>query len=225
MRNFSFLLSALPSFVATGCLAPSPEAISAAKSAPPPSAEPSKTPGDLSKPLLVWDGDDVNPTAKSWSDCDTKPCTSVAEPLPKVGMNGSTGLEYRVETSKGWAGMGWNFTSWYAAGAADATGRKSLKFALQIIAESPEVGPDIDAIQIGVRCAKAKECARGLTGLKKFEPKATDGQWHEIDIPLDDMKTEKKAIWDPGSVWEITFAGWAPTPKKFVVHLDDIRFE
>jgi hypothetical protein len=42
---------------------------------------------------------------------------------------------------------------------------------------------------------------------------------------LDDMKTDKGAIWDAGSVWEITLSNWAPTPKKFVIHLDDIRFE
>jgi hypothetical protein len=35
----------------------------------------------------------------------------------------------------------------------------------------------------------------------------------------------RRVIWDPGSVWEITFGAWAPTPKKFVIHLDDIRFE
>ena len=221
MRNLSFLLCAAGAW---GCLAPPPGATAPAA---PSSAEPApaSAPGDLSKPLVVWNGDNVKPTAQSWSDCDSKPCTSVAEVSAKAGSNGTVGLEYRVETSKGWAGFGWNWTSWYVGGASNVVGRKNLKLMLQIQADGADTAPELDGIQIGLRCAKAKQCGVGLAGLKKYEPAAADGQWHDVSIPLADMKPEKGVIWDPGSVWEITIGSWAPTPKKFVIHLDDIRFE
>jgi hypothetical protein len=229
MAKLSFLPCALLCLGAAGCLAPTPEAIAAAKSAPDPSedapAEDKGAPPDLSKPLVVWNGDDVNPTSKSWSDCDSKPCTVVVEPTPKVGSKDSVGLEFRVDTSKGWTGFGWNFTSWYAGGAADVTGRKKLKVMLKITAESAEFAPEVGALQIGLRCAKTKQCNRGLGGLMKYDPKVADGEWHDISIPLADMKPEKGSIWDPESVWELTLSQWAPTPKKFVLVVDDIRFE
>jgi hypothetical protein len=220
MRNISFLLCSVG---AAGCLVPPPGETAAVPS--PAEPAPASVPGNLSKPLVVWNGDDVKPTSRSWSACDSKPCISVAEALPKVGAKGTVGLEYRVETSKGWAGFGWNWTSWHVGGASNVVGRKKLKLMLQIQAESPELAPEPDAIQIGLRCAKAKACGVGLAGIGKYEPAATDGQWHEVSIPLEDMKPEKAAIWDPGSVWEITIGGGATAPKKFVIHLDDIRFE
>src|SRR5690242_10558115 len=37
-------------------------------------------PGDLSKPVVIWNGVDVSPTAKQWASCDTQPCTATLEP-------------------------------------------------------------------------------------------------------------------------------------------------
>src|SRR6266511_3746430 len=101
MATFSFLPCGLVCLAAVGCLAP--PAVAKAKSAPQSAegtpSEPSggpppddKAPPDVSKPLVVWNGDDVNPTAKGWSDCDTKPCTSTVEPAAKSGSKDSNGL-------------------------------------------------------------------------------------------------------------------------------------
>ncbi len=226
MTKFSFLLGgALP--LVTGCLAPPPESPSDAKATPaaPTAAASEKPAPDLSKPLVVWNGDEVSPASKGWAECDTKPCTATVAPTPKAGSNDSTGLAFTVDTSKGWAGCGWNFTSWYAAGASDLAGRKTLKLMLKIVAESPDAAPDLTSLQLGLRCAKAKECNAGVMGIAKYDPKAGDGQWHELSVPLADLKPDKGAIWDAGSVWELSISGWAPTPKKFAIHLDDIRFE
>lgn len=142
-----------------------------------------------------------------------------------AGSNGTVGLEYRVETTKGWAGFGWNWTSSHVGGASNVVGRKNLRLMLRIQAASPDAAPDLDVLQIGLRCAKAKACGIGVAGIKKYEPAAADGRWHDVSIPLADMKPEDGAIWDPGSVWEITLGARASVPKKFVIHLDDIRFE
>ena len=87
MKQFSFLLAPLAALSALGCLAPppcpEPNTASAANGAAAPSsdgagaaADAPADPGDLSKPLVVWNGDDVSPTAKEWASCDTKPCTA-----------------------------------------------------------------------------------------------------------------------------------------------------
>jgi hypothetical protein len=227
----SGLFSALP----LGCLAPPPcaEQANAANAAAAPggaavaagaATETAASPGDLSKPLVVWNGDDVAPTAKEWASCDTQPCTATLGPAPKVGANGTIGLEFKAK-GKGYVGFGWNWTSWYAAGATNIAGRKRLKFQLKIVPASPELAPQGDGIRVGIRCAKQEQCGKEVPSIAKYEPKATDGQWHQIIIPLEDMKPDAKSIWDDASAWEIGLHNWAPTPREFTAYIDDITFE
>jgi len=236
MKHFSFLLA--PALVSTfGCLAPPPcpepqtaansgtgAAPTAGAAAAPVAASGPSDPGDLSKPLVVWNGDDVSPTAKEWASCD-KPCTATLLPTAKVGKGGTQGLEFKVSTKAGYVGFGWNWTSWYKGGATNITGRKKLKFSVQVIAASPEVMPAGEALRVGIRCAKVEKCGKVVENLAKYAPKVTDGQWHDVEIPLGDLKTEDKDEWDDGTAWEFNMHNWAPTPRDFVVHIDDIRFE
>ena len=233
-----FWISGVSTALLSGCLAPpqncaDPNAANAATgtaaaadtgAAAATGAAVSTNPGDLSKPVVIWNGDDVAPTAKQWASCDTQPCTATLEPAPKAGSNGSIGLEFKAK-GKGYVGFGWNWTSWYAAGATNVTGRKNLKFNLKIVPASPEVAPQGDGIRIGLRCAKQDKCGKEIGSLSKYEPKATDGQWHQITIPLSDMKVEDKGIWDDASAWELGIHSWAPVPREFTAYIDDITFE
>jgi len=238
MKHLAFLLTSLVGPAVVGCLAPPPctevqsPAAATGAAATVAAAAPTTSPevgaaaaGDLSKPLVVWNGDDVSPTAKEWASCDTKPCTATMQPTPKVGMNGSTGLEFKASCKGGYVGFGWNWTSWYKGGASNITGRKLLKFAIQITATSPEVAPSADGIRVRLGCAKQDKCGKLVQSLGKYDPKVTDGAWHEITIPLVDMKSEDKDEWDDASAWEFQLHNWAPTPREFVAHIDDIRFE
>ncbi|MES2089922.1 MAG: hypothetical protein V4532_08090, partial [Pseudomonadota bacterium] len=81
-------------------------------------------------------------------------------------------IEFHVDTQKGWAGFGWNWTSYYQGGAADVTGRKHLKFMLQVEAATPDDGPDPGALQLALRCAKVSTSCRRLP-----RPRRTSGPW------------------------------------------------
>jgi hypothetical protein len=240
MKHFSFLLAPLGAGLASGCLAPppcpEPNTASAAAdgaaapaaadgAASPAAAAAPADPGDLSKPLVVWNGDDVSPTAKEWASCDTKPCTTTLLPTPKVGKGGSIGLEFKASAKGGYVGFGWNWTSWYKGGATNITGRKALKFSILIKPTSAEVAPAGDAIRVRLGCAKVDKCGKLVPSLAKYDAKVLDGQWHDITIPLADMKTEDKDEWDDATAWEFQLHNWAPTPREFVAHIDDIRFE
>jgi hypothetical protein len=231
-----FRVSVLGPALLAGCLAPpqncpDPNAANAATgttaaaAGTETAAAASSDPGDLSKPLVVWNGDDVSPTAKGWASCDTQPCTTTLEPMEKVGSNGSSGLEFKAK-GKGYVGFGWNWTSWYAPGSANIAGRKTLKFNFKLVSASAELAPTADSIRIGIRCSKQKDkCGKEIGSLAKYDPKATDGQWHAIAIPLTDMKVEDKGIWDDASVWEMGLHNWAPTPREFTAYIDDVTFE
>jgi hypothetical protein len=237
MKHLSFLLTPLAAASAFGCLAPppcpEPNTASAANGAAAPaaaggdaaSAAAPADVGDLSKPLVVWNGDDVSPTAKEWASCDTQPCTTTLSPKDKAGKGGTQGLEFKASAKGGYVGFGWNWTSWYKPGASNITGRKVLKFSVRISSTSPEVAPAGAAIRVGLRCAKAEKCGKVVESLAKYDANVLDGQWHDITIPLADMKPEGKDEWDDASVWEFGLHNWAATPREFVAHIDDIRFE
>jgi hypothetical protein len=234
MKQFSFLLAPVAALSALGCLAPAPcpqpSTASAANGAAAPDGAAASTdapadPGDLSQPMIVWNGDEVAPTAKEWASCDTKPCTTTLLPTPKVGKNDSIGLEFKASTKAGYVGFGWNWTSWYKGGATNITGRKALKFAIKIVPTSAEVAPQADAIRVRIGCAKVDKCGKVVQSLAKYDAKVLDGQWHDITIPLADFKAEDKDDWDDASAWEFQLHNWAPTPREFVAHIDDIRFE
>jgi hypothetical protein len=215
---FSLLLGA--------CLSPPPEGAQS------PAGGSSESSGSSAAPVAageakagtIWNGDDVSPTAKGWASCDTQPCKTVLEPAPKVGKDGTIGLEFQADGT-GYLGFGWNWTSWYAAGASNVTGLKKLRFWLQIVPESKELAPDPKGIRVGLRCAAHKECGKEIGSLDDYVKNAADGQWHEVVIPLGDMKLSDGAKWDDKSVWEIGLHNWAPTPRKFAMHIDDIAFE
>lgn len=238
MKHLSFLLAPLAALTALGCLAPppcpEPNTASAAHGAAAPAAAEGGAatadaapgdPGDLSKPLAIWNGDDVSPTAKEWASCDTKPCTTTLLPTPKIGKGGSIGLEFKASTKGGYVGFGWNWTSWYKGGATNITGRKNLKFSIQIVPTSAETAPAADGIRVRLGCAKVEKCGKVVQSLAKYDAKVLDGQWHDITIPLADFKTEDKDEWDDTTAWEFQIHNWAPTPRDFVAHIDDIRFE
>jgi hypothetical protein len=212
------------------CLAPPPEG-AAAPSQESTSTESSSTSAPAApaaageaKAGIVWNGDDVNPSAKGWNSCDTQPCKALVEPAPKVGKDKTIGLAFQAEGS-GYLGFGWNWTSWYAAGASNVTGLKNLRFWLQIVPESKELAPDPKGIRVGLRCAADKDCGKEIGSLDDYVKNSTDGQWHEVVIPLGDMKLSDGSKWDDKSVWEIGLHNWAPTPRKFVAHIDNIGFD
>lgn len=214
------------SLVLGACLSPPPEGAQSptSGSSSESSGSSAAAPAGEAKAGVVWNGDDVSPTAKGWSSCDTQPCKTLLEPLPKVGRNNSIGLEFRAEGT-GYVGFGWNWTSWYAAGATNVSGLKNLRFWLQIIPESKELAPDPKGIRVGIRCAAHKECGKEIASLDEYVKNSVDGQWHEVVIPLGNMKLSDGAKWDDKSVWEIGLHNWAPTPRKFVMHIDDIAFD
>src|SRR5688500_7077901 len=131
---FSWLLGA--------CLSPPPEGAQAPTGGSTDSSGSSAAPAPAgeAKAGTTRNGDDVSPTAKGWNSCDTQPCKALLEAAPKVGRNNTIGLEFQAEGS-GYVGFGWNWTSWYAAGATNVTGLKNLRFWLQIIPESKELAP------------------------------------------------------------------------------------
>lgn len=197
-----------------------PVAASVAPSAAAGAAAPA--PGDKA---IIWDGDDNGLSAKGWQDCDKKPdCKATLAPTPAVGFNNSVGLKAHGE-GPGWIGFGWNWFGWYPEnGGTDVSGYKYLKLRIRVEAKSPEEAPDPSSMSVSLKCSSNKEKgqSKDVALAKHSKENLIDGQWHEVSLPLADMKKDE---FDPKTAWEFVFSTWSPVPRNFNIYLDDIRFE
>ena len=90
---FSWLLGA--------CLSPPPEGAQSPTgggSSSESSGSNAAVPASEAKAGVIWNGDDVSPTAKGWNSCDTQPCTSTLE------------LQLRIAQSQDLLACGYSFT-------------------------------------------------------------------------------------------------------------------
>ncbi len=223
-RSISMVASALTLFSA--CLTPPPIDPNAPKA----QAEPVETgePSAGAKPggdtLLVWDGDETGTGAKGWQDCDKKPdCKVTLAPEPGIGFNNSIGLKFHGE-GPGWIGGGWNLFGWFPENAGyDITPYKKLVFRLKLSAKTPEEAPDLTALAVLLKCSSnpKKSESNAAPFSKVTTENLLDGQWHEITVPLVDLKKEG---FDPKTTWEFSLTNWSATPRNFTAIFDDIRF-
>jgi hypothetical protein len=177
--------------------------------------------------LAIWDSD-RGPAGKGWTDCDQKPnCQSV---LPRAGgptgagSGEIAGVRWHVEGS-GWAGMGWNWFSWFPETAGtDVTPYGSLTFQLRVVSKSPDSAPDPATFTIFLRCSNGKK-ESGSVPVRTYAPQFADGRWHRVVVPLADLVQGKGAAFDTKTAWEVDLSHWGSHPHDFDVYVDDIAAE
>lgn len=217
---------ALLSLLLPACLTPPPPGAAAPEAPPAPvSPSPAANAAVGAEDGNIWDGDEHGAAAKGWQDCDKKPgCQATLGPAPGVGFNNSVGLKFHGE-GPGWIGGGWNWFGWWPQNAGtDISGFQLLSFHIRIDAKSADEAPDPGSLGVSIKCSSnpAKGQSRDASLVKYTKENLIDGQWHELRIPLGDMK---KAEFDPKTAWEFVLSTWSPVPRNFNIYLDDIRFE
>ena len=175
---------------------------------------------------LVWNGEGVGSSAKSWTGCGKKdvPCKATLVAVPSVGHDGSTGLRFHGE-GPDWLGGGWNWFGWWPPNAgSDITGFKNLSFWFKVEAKSPAEAPDPGSVSIVLGCSNGKKESADVL-LSKFDAKAFDGEWHELRIPIAEFLKGKGSAFDLKSTWELRFSTWSGDEKNFNLYFDDIGFD
>ncbi len=172
----------------------------------------------------MYDGDENGTNAKGWASCDKKQKPNCAAVLEggKEGRNGSKGLRFHGD-GPGWIGFGWHFFGWYPPDASyDVSGYKDFVVWVKFEAKSPDVAPELGSLTIQLNCM-GDNCDSKAWDLKKYvKGNLLDGQWHELVLPLADIK---KAGFDERKVVQVKFGSWAGVPKDFSVYMDDMTFE
>ena len=211
----------------SGCIGPAggPQATPGANNANAASAVVAPTAGADGK-ALVWNGEGVGASAKSWASCGKKdvPCKTTFGAMPSVGHDGSTGLRFHGEGSD-YLGGGWNWFGWWPEnGGSDVAKFKNLSFWFKLDAKAPAAAPDPGSLAVALGCSKGKKTSADAL-VAKFDAKSFDGGWHEIVIPLAEFLKEKGSDFDLASAWELRFSSWSADEKNFDLYVDDIGFD
>lgn len=130
---------------------------------------------------------------------------------------GKVALEFHGEGS-GYIGCGWNWYGWWPADAGvDIRTYRNLSFWARLIADAPH--------DFLVMLGSNNKETTGEASLLEYCPSLSDGQWHEVVIPLADIYAAKKTNFDPRKAWELQIRGWEPQARAFSLLIDDIGFD
>ena len=178
--------------------------------------------------LLAWDGEDRS-AGKGWASCSKKgECETSVEVDPKGGR---TGAALRFEArGPDWMGFGWNWHNWYPEDAGDnISSFKNLSFWIRVDAKDKASAPDPNSVMtwLSCSCKDKKEDDRSTAQVKvaDYAEDFTDGQWHEVVIPISSLLKDKGQSFDKTSTWEFDIGTWSDSKRDFVIYVDEIGFD
>lgn len=165
--------------------------------------------------VVVWDGEQAK-IATSWAHAAASLKAQTAE-----AHSGDTAVEFRFKNDGAgpWVGAGWNWCAFQTGPyGTDITGMNTFTFWIK------KKGTMAD-FQINLLCnGKVFDMPEHHTekvSVKTYCPQLDDGQWHEVAIPLSDLKQPEG--FDPLHVGELQmFCAGAGDGSIFI---DDIAFE
>ena len=164
--------------------------------------------------LVVWDGEQV---AEGQSWVAPQRDTNSYKPQTVEAHGGKTALELHAEGAE-WVGGGWNWHGWWPpTTGADTTHFTHLTFWIKV------KGRFTNQINVWLNCSATKK-ESGKVNIFDYVKDVTDGQWHEIAVPLTDLTKEQTAF-DPKTVWEFDIGTWSPETGAISLFVDDIAFE
>jgi hypothetical protein len=175
---------------------------------------------------VLWDGEGKGATAKGWASCAKKEgCKATLDAASKVGRDGSTGLKFHVDGPE-WTGMGWNWFGWYPETAGtDISKSRSLSFFIRVQAKKGDDAPEYPSFSVKLVCSGKGKKGTAEVNIGSYTDDLSDGNWHEVVVPLAELYKGSGADFDPTTAWEFDFSTYAQKPKTFDVFIDDIAVD
>ena len=165
------------------------------------------------KTLIVWDGE-THAVGGGWADHKT---TDRVEARQGEAHSGNTAVAFEVHGAE-YHGFGWNWCGFDTSEAsADVSAYQNMSFWMKITGSTKPSQIKIRLTSPGGAKASTTVDAMG------YCPTLTDGQWHQVTIPMHDLQGEKNAL-DPHKVWEIDLATWNEHAVDCTFWLDDLGF-
>jgi hypothetical protein len=167
--------------------------------------------------VVVWDGEQAA-RGSGWTNTtgsgEVRLRTQTA-----VAHSGNAALEIRCRGDK-WLGAGWNWVAYTKGEGTDVRGLKRLTLWIKCSGKGGD-------LQFNLLCGGQEfdtpEHHTEKVHLLKYCPALLDGQWHQVTVPLADLKTV--AGYDPTKVCELQMGLLASEPVDCSYFIDDIAFD
>jgi hypothetical protein len=175
---------------------------------------------------LTWDGDEKGGNAKEWANCNLKEgCKSTLKASPGQGVNESVGLEWHVE-GKDWKGFGWNwFGFWPETAGTDVSEFKNLSFWIRLKLDDPKNPPELKDLTVALAGSNKAAGETAQVPLVTYIDSLADEKWHEVIVPIGDLKKGKGKDFDLTKTWEFRLGEYSMNPRNFTVFVDNIGFD
>jgi hypothetical protein len=179
--------------------------------------------------FTVWNGEQFA-AGLSWA-APPHPLNSLKAQTDDA-HSGKVALELHGEGG-GFIGGGWNWFGWYPADSGTDI-RKYGNLTFWVRYELIE-GQSADGIEVSL--VSNNGAASGAVDLGSYCQTLSDGQWHDVAIPLVDLYEGRKATnvrdsaagadkkFDPSHCWMVNLHAWSPLDRSFSIYLDDIGFD
>jgi hypothetical protein len=174
---------------------------------------------DANKDLVIWDGD-AKATGQSW--VAPKNDNVWLKPNDKENHGGKKALEFHAEGA-GWNGFGWNWFGWWPADAGtNISTADRLSLWVKVTGDTKPTDFTVSLVSSGGN-AKKNTPALPISKYVKDGKPLTDGEWHQVVIPLKDIYADKTDF-DPKLAWELDMGEWTQDAVKFSLFIDQIQF-
>jgi hypothetical protein len=163
---------------------------------------------------------------KGWADCqDKSSCKVAVDSKANVGRAGTAGVEFTAR-GKQWMGFGWNWFGWWPADSGtDASKYEKLRFWMKITVEPGKKKPSAEAWTVALTgSSKGGKDMTESVHLNDYVQGFVDGEWHEIAVPLQELRHGKGATFDASKTWEIDIGAWSEDECEYKIAVDDIGF-
>ena len=167
------------------------------------------------KRMVVWDGEQATKGA-GWSN----PKASTVGPQMVEAHSGKTAVEFKFKGSgEEWPGTGWNWCAFQTGPyGTDITPFKNFTFWLKTKGKIADV--QLNLLCNGDKFDMPEHHTEKVSALT-YCPQLLDGQWHQVSIPLADLK--QPAGFDALHVGELQIFNAGAGDGSFFI--DDIGFE
>lgn len=175
---------------------------------------------------LVWDGDKQGGNAKEWANCNLKSgCKSTVTAAPGEGVNKTVGLQWHAE-GKDWKGFGWNWYGFWPENAGlDISKKKNLTFWVRLRVDDPAKAPTLKDITVALAGSNKANAETDQVSLAAYVDNLSDGQWHEVEVPIHDLLKGKGKNFDLTKTWEFRLGEYGVSDRNFTVFIDNIGFD
>jgi Carbohydrate binding domain (family 11) len=166
------------------------------------------------KRVVVWDGEQAS-RGNGW----VNPKTSSIGPQTIEAHSGNTAVEFKFKGDGDWLGGGWNWCA-FQTGPYGTDIRGMKKFTFWIKSKGKVADLQINLLCNGPVFDMPEHHTEKVSVLA-YCPQLSDGQWHQVSVPLTDLKQPKG--FDPLHVGELQmFNAGAGDGSYF---FDDLAFE